>query len=562
MKKTLFISGLTLVLLLQVNVLFSQTPEWLWAKNATDIYQDFSYSVATDVDGNVIITGEFYGSPISFGDHDLTNVAYSDVFIAKYSSIGNVLWAVSAGGMLYESGAGVATDADGNIYVTGSFNSPTINFGSTPVSNSNSGNDTYDAFLAKYSTAGELLWVFGAAGANDDFAKSIAVDNEGNVFVTGSFNSSTLTFGNIVLTNTDPVSEKEDIFIVKVNSSGEVLWANNEGGTDKDFGTSVACDGSGNSFITGYFNSSALMIGTFPLVNTGNWDLFLAKYDPNGNVLWARGAVGDYVDRGTGITTDTSGNVCFTGAFYSSSLTFGTISIQNGGGSANGNIFIAKYNSSGTPLWASNVGWVGPVQNVYYSSICSDKANEFYVTGWFASETMTIGTAVFTNNGASDIFVAKYSPSGIVDWAKQISGDGGDYCNGIATSLPGNVFVTGYFNGDALNFDGLSLTNSGYIDIFVADIQTTMPNSIFDNNVDRNLFSCFPNPANNNLAIVLSNVANNASVNIYDLQGRKLFHQVLYSEKTNIDISSIAHGVYFVFVRNNDKSSTVKLIKD
>ena len=562
MKKNLFLSGLTLAIVLQVNVLFSQNPDWLWAKNANDISQDYSYSVATDASGNVIITGEFYGSPISFGDFDLTNVAYADIFITKYSSAGIVQWAVSAGGMLYESGTGIATDADGNIYVTGSFNSPTVTFGSTVINNSNTGYDTYDGFLAKYNSTGNLQWVFSAGGANDDFAKSIAVDDEGNVFVTGSFNSSSLTIGEIVLNNIDPTGETEDIFIVKVNSSGDVVWANKEGGTDKDFGTAIACDREGNSFVTGYFNSSAIAFGTFPVVNSGNWDLFLAKYDPDGNVLWARGAVGSYVDRGTGITTDTSGNVCITGAFYSASLTFGTIVIQNGGGSVNGNIFIAKYNGSGTPLWASNVGWVGEVQNVYYSSICSDEANELYVTGWFASETMTIGSTVLTNTGASDIFVAKYSPSGTVEWAKQVSGDGGDYSKGIATSLPGNVFVTGYFDGDALDFDGITLTNSGYIDLFVADIETTMPNGIIDNSVDGKLFNCFPNPAKESFTLILSDKVNNAIVNIYDLQGRRLLYKELISEKNTIDLDMLAEGVYFVSVRNNDKTSTVKLIKE
>lgn len=562
MKKITTFSGLTLVLLLQVNVLFCQTPDWLWAKNAIDVSQDYSYSVATDAAGNVIITGEFYGSPISFGDYDLTNVAYSDVFVAKYSSTGTVLWAISAGGMLYESGTGIATDADGNIYVTGSFNSPTINFGSTVINNSNSGNDTYDGFLAKYNSAGELQWVFGAGGANDDFAKGIAVDGEGNVFVTGSFNSSSLTIGDIVLMNTDPTGETEDIFIVKVNSSGDAMWANKEGGIEKDFGTAIACDREGNSFITGYFNSSAISFGTFPVVNTGNWDLFLAKYNPDGDALWARGAVGTYVDRGTGITTDTSGNVCITGAFYSATLTFGTIVIQNGGGSVNGNIFIAKYNGSGTPLWASNVGWVGEVQNVYYSEIASDIANEYYVTGWFASETMTIGSTVLTNNGASDIFVAKYSPSGTVEWAKQVSGDGGDYSKGIATSLPGNVFVAGFFDGDALNFDGLTLTSSGYVDLFVADIQTTMPSGTFESKVDGSFFTCFPSPAKNNLTLVVSNDLSNASINIYDLQGRLVFHNDLVADKTTIDISLLTNGIYFISVSNNEATSTVKFIKE
>jgi hypothetical protein len=144
-----------------------------------------------------------------------------------------------------------------------------------------------DMFIVKYGADGNAVWAKNAGGRSNGWGIATTHDSEGseNVFVTGAFNSSSITFGTTTLTN----SGSSDIFIVKYDASSNVLWAKSAGGTGGDIAWSIAADGSGNVYVTGTFNSPSITFGTITLSNTNNCgDMFIAKYDPNGNVLWAK----------------------------------------------------------------------------------------------------------------------------------------------------------------------------------------------------------------------------------------------------------------------------------
>ncbi len=318
----------------------------LWAKSAGGTASDIGYSVTTDASGNVFVTGSFKSPSINFGATTLTNAENTgnsyDIFIAKYDAIGTVLWATSAGGTNTDEAWGIATDASGNIYVSGYFKSTTITTVSTTLTNADSSGSA-DIFIAKYDAAGTMLWAKREGGADYDWGHSVSTDASGNVYITGEFISSTITFGTITLTNATS-SNFPDMFIAKYDASGTVLWAERAGGTDVDYGYSVATDTSGNVYITGGFNSATITFGTTTLTNAGNGDIFITKYDAAGIVLWAKSAGGTSADEGFGIATDASGNVYVTGRFQSSTITFGTPTLINAGSK---DIFIAKYDGTG-----------------------------------------------------------------------------------------------------------------------------------------------------------------------------------------------------------------------
>jgi hypothetical protein len=278
------------------------------------------------------LAGEFDSDFITFGSTTLTG----DLFIAKYDAGGNVLWAKS-GGDTYQMDNmnSVAVDASGNAYVAGEFYNPTINFGLFTLTNSDDTVYSSDFFLIKYDANGNVQWAKSAVGAYEDIASSVAVNASGNIYLAGWFDSPTLSFGYITLTNHNS-KDTADIFLAKYDTGGNVLWAKSAGGKKGDGASSVAADVSGNAYIAGTFSSPAINFGSTTLTNTG---LFLAKYDANGNALWAKSAVGG--DVATSVAVDATGESYITGYFTSSTTTFGSTTLTNAG-VGNYDIFLAK----------------------------------------------------------------------------------------------------------------------------------------------------------------------------------------------------------------------------
>jgi len=250
-----------------------------WAKTASGGYS-WGNGIATDIFGNSYITG-YFSTIVSFGSHTLVSAGGVDIFLVKYDPLGNVLWAKSAGGAGADGGYGVAVDAFGNVCITGYFSSSPFMIGAFTFTNA--GGD--DIFIAKYDSAGNVLWAKSAGGTSYDDAYSISSDSSGNVFITGIFDSPLLTFGSYTLNN----AGGHDIFLAKYDSSGNVLWAKSAGGTSDDFGYHIATDASGNVYLTGYYNSSSITFGSFTFTNAGIGDnAFLIKYNSSGNVIWAK----------------------------------------------------------------------------------------------------------------------------------------------------------------------------------------------------------------------------------------------------------------------------------
>jgi hypothetical protein len=251
----------------------------------------------------------------------------------------NCEWAKSAGGIYYEGGNSVATDANGNIYMTGYFQSPTITFGSTTLTNPSVVGGA--VFIVKYDAAGNLLWAKAAGNtAGSATGMSVSIDASSNVYITGRFDNPSITFGSITITNGSTISDDE-IFIAKFDSSGNVLWAKSAGGSDDDFGQSISTDASGNAYITGSFSSPSITFGTTILTTSINGGIiFFVKYATDGSVLWATSEGGNTSGSGQGVSADASGNVYITGRFLNLNIMMGTNIITNAGGD---DIFIAKY---------------------------------------------------------------------------------------------------------------------------------------------------------------------------------------------------------------------------
>jgi hypothetical protein len=324
--------------------------------------------------------------------------------ILNYSHAQSCLWAKSGSGSISQQGNSISTDANGNVFVAGSFDNPTITFGTTTLTNAGGGGS--DIFIVKYDASGNILWAKSAGTSGyEDNVYSISTDANGNIFAVGMFDGHTITFGSTTLTN----NGYRNTFIVKYDASGNILWAKSAGGIGYDYGDGISTDGIGNVFVTGHFESPTITFGTTTLMNAGDFDVFIAKYDPSGNVSWAESVGGHGLDYLNCSTSDASGNIVVTGGFRSDTIHIGATTLTNATGSTD--IFIAKYDSSGNVLWAKSAGG-GSYDDAGYS-ISIDVNGNVLGVGSFGSPAINFGSTVLTNKGTGgnyDIFIVKYDP--------------------------------------------------------------------------------------------------------------------------------------------------------
>lgn len=549
------------VLIFSIQNLYSQS-NWLWAKSSQTIgngIDNICLSVATDANGNIIVTGRFGSSSIKFGSITLVNANSSgftdDFFITKYDSSGNVLWAKRAGGTSYDEGLGVCTDSNGNIFATGYFISGIIIFGSDTLTNSPP-QGLSEIFIVKYDPNGNVLWAKSIPGFSSDWGFSVSADPSGNVFVTGEFSSDTLYFGSsVIVTNTSSTA----VFIAKYDPIGNILWAKSEMGTPNynDGGYSVSADSFGNAFVVGHFASLSATFGTTTLTNSatsGSFDFFIAKYDPNGNVLWAKSAAGTKDETGFSVSTDAAGNAYVTGNYFSPTMNFGSIVLTNV--SNYGNVFVVKYDASGGVAWATSSQGSNNSDAGY--SISVNTAGDVFVTGGFASDTISFGSQILIPPiNSLTLFVATYDPNGNILCATYLINGGGGV-TALAADPFGNAAVVGNFiiTPFIVGSDTLVLTSNK--ETFVSKYRCDNNVGIHEIGNGENI-SIYPNPSNGIFTLNLQSAK--GEIYIYNLLGEVIHNSKMNSSVSKIYLSEHANGIYFVRVISGSEIYSGKLLK-
>ena len=364
-------------------------------------------------------------------------------------------WVTSGGGNGQDVGRSIAVNDNDEVYVAGHF-TETATFSGQIIT----GRGLTDIFLAKYDNAGELLWVRYAGGESRDLATAVGVDTEGNVYITG-YITGEVVFGSSQTNDLNFISSNglADIFIAKYNPEGILQWVRKEGGRHDDQAFGLAIDRYNNIYISGYFTGSTNSTCN-GVVSNGSVDLFLAKYDAAGNCIWVEGAGSVGLDKSLGVAVDTFGNVIMTGFYYGVANFNNSVRIEADGLSSDG--FIAKYNPLGVCMWAKSIG--GPFSDAAYD-IDTDYEGNIYVTGYFA-EFAPFGNVILSALGWDDVFLAKYDPDGNVEWALSEGGPSLDLGSGLSVDPLGNIYLTGLFDSFAL-FGNQALQGTEF-EIFVA----------------------------------------------------------------------------------------------
>jgi len=365
----------------------------LWGTYYGGTSYDYALGVACDTDNNIFITG-YTGSSSKIatpGSHKDTIVGGSIyVYLAKFNSNGIINW-----GTYYGSGNGnnfgrdITTDSKGNIILTGSLNSFSNSINDTGFATPGSYQDTFYAvvcsFLSKFSNDGKLLWgtFFGIGnsvdtGVEGSYAMACTTDRYDNIIITGgvTYNGIVTTPGCYQPTNNGEV----ECFLAKFDESGGLLWSTYYGGTGGEGGQSIICDSDSNIYITG-FTLSTTGIATPGAYQTtyggGQYDAFLASFDQFGAMRWATyyGGTGD--DECYGVVYDNLGFIYIAGQTNSDSLIATPGSYQDSSAGQE-DAFLAKFNTSGSLIWATYYGGPG---NDYGWGLSANKRGSINMCG-------------------------------------------------------------------------------------------------------------------------------------------------------------------------------------
>ncbi|MCF8297457.1 MAG: T9SS type A sorting domain-containing protein [Saprospiraceae bacterium] len=541
-----------------------------WAKSfgATNSYNSVGLSITTDKAGNVYSTGVYEGT-VDFdpgvGVTNLTTNGDGDIFIQKLDSLGNLLWVKSIGGSNGDRSCKIISDSLSNIYIVGYFQN-TVDFDPGSGINNLSSNGGTDFFILKLDGFGDLVWAKSIGGIGNEVANSITIDLVGNVYLTGHF-SNTVDFDPGSGVSYFTSNGNFDIFVQKLDPSGNLIWTKSMGGSDVDFGYSIVTDRVGCVYLTGCFTETVDFDpgnGISNFVSNGGRDIFVQKFDSLGNFLWAKAIGGPEWEYGMSIITGYEvGDLYITGCF-SDTVDFDPgNSIYNLSSSGYYDIFIQKLDSSGNFIWAKAIGGTSWDAGC---AITSDLIGNIYIIGHF-SDTVDFdtgsGSAKLISNGLQDIFVEKLDASGNFIWVKGIGGPGGhDYGNYLTINNANDIYITGSFQ-NTVDFDpniGINnLTAIGFRDIYVAKLKV-IQTSITE--INNSKLTIYPNPTSGKVNLELGSKYKDIQLILRNSEG-KLLKQEEFKNKQNISLEiEGSKGIYLLEVISEDgERAVIRIIK-
>jgi hypothetical protein len=532
----------------------AQAPVWEWAQGIGGSDSESEPAVASDKDGNVFLSGNFFSTTLTFGSTTLTNdsAGIPDMFLVKMDNSSNVLWATSAGGNDQDRAFSVEVDADGNCYVAGSFKSPSITFGTTTLTNASSG---YDCFIVKYDADGNVLWAMRAGGGSNDFPKHIVADASG-IYIAGYYYSPTITFGSVTLTNTG----SPDLFVVKLDTSGNGLWGQSvNGGTfGSEIPVSFVSDGAGNCYVACRASyGTSVIAGTDTFTYGAKGCGLVIKYNTAGNLSWSTQLDPAAWVYPAGLAVDVADNTLYlTGTFGDTSFTFAGTTLSNP--ITEPKVFLAKFAGDGNELWAKSV--TSDHDEVGIASVVVDATGNCFVMGSFATYPIAIGSDTFQNAGEDDIYMAKLNSNGDVLWAESIGGVDYESPVFITADAHGNIYATGQYRSTSLDFGTASVSSAGMGDIFLAKLApgTTGINAAESNNEIR----IFPNPTSGEFYVQGTKFNADDEVKIFNLLGKEVYFTQIPASTSNIriQISNMVTGVHFVRVETENQIRIERLI--
>jgi len=489
----------------------AQTPIWGFGLGGPN--NDFSRACRVSANGNVLVTGSFYGTmnlnPNGTA-YNVTSNGLNDIFLACYSPGGILLWGFNIGGPNSDGGYNVTTDVFNNVYISGFFQGG-ANFNPLgvpdilPYAGGLGSTTEGDGFIAKYSSTGVFQWAHDLGGPTVyDYNEALGTDALGDVYVGGVFNTSMTISSSITFSD----AAAGTAYLIKYDPTGNIVWGHNFGelstGGDVDcIPRSMQVDGE-YIYVCGFFQGTAnfwtwgtptFLTATGGGVGITSDDAFLAKYDTAGNLVFVKQIGGTGTDdEMEGLVLDASDNIYVNGFTNSPSVTFdfgtsSTSTVTAPGGGADYNIMMAKYSSTGAYQWGHVFG--NNAGNNMGRTI-DIAGGDLFTSGVFSGSVQfdPAGSAAgnLTSAGGTDMYLTKYDLNGNYLCGFRVGGPDDDAGYGLSHDDSGNIFISGQFEGTAINFNpsggSFPLTSVGGTDGYIVKYNPTCtPASIVCNSI-------------------------------------------------------------------------------
>jgi hypothetical protein len=528
-----------------------------WAKREGKYAYDYGYGISTDVSGNVYVAGKYEEDGAFFSGTTVGCQGNHDMWLAKYSSAGNLVWIRTAGGVLGDYAHAMVTDHNNFIYVAGELegSGDVVTFsGSTTTLNTVGDNDI---FVAKYDMNGNLLWAKSAGGGGGEKALGVTYDNAGNVYICGNYKHNFTWEGTPMIAS---MAGERDIFVAKYDANGNFQWVKTAGGPGREEALSIQCNAAGEVYVCGMYSDGAVFGSTTlttPNTPTGHYlDGFLAKYDAAGNQIWVKSIGGEYDDVAWSVTVDNAGKVFVTGEYHAYVM-FDAIPLTTV--SPGADIFVACYDPSNAVVWAKSAG--GNLSD-RARGIGSDGSN-IYITGQYGG-TASFGSFTHTAADSSDVFMAGMDNSGNFLWTKVVTGPadatellGYESGNAICADGSNKIYATGAIL-DGGTFGVFSFNDYSRTDAFVAKLNMLVGVEEYQS---AGSLQIYPNPGTGNFSINTRDIGNKEmNVSVYNYLGELVKTTASNNEIITVDISTHDKGIYFVELRTENKIYRDKIV--
>lgn len=541
----------------------AQLPKLEFAKSFGGKFQDVGSAIAVDLNGNVYTTG--YYTDIADFDPDTSSYKLqcygtNDLYVSKMDAFGNFLWAINIKVSIDASGYSIETDSQNNVYVTGRFFGK-ADFDPGIGQSYLTSNFQHDVFILKLTEDGTYIWAKSIGGDLQESGNALEIDSKGSIYITGYFQSTVDFDPNIGIHNITAQGES-DLFVLKLDANGNLIWVKTIGGFTYILGLSVKVDADGNVVMAGAFDSTIDFDpdSGMQIVNSiGGEDVFVLKLDSMGEFVWVKRIGGKYDDRSNSIALDTSGNILLTGYFE------GKVDFDPGSGLTNlislsgEDVFLLKLDRNGNFMFAKNYGNSNPNSNLVDAgtSIAVDKNNTTYLSGFFSGKVSfktSLDSFVLQSTGPStNIFFLKLDEYGNFIWVYKASGLISKTVNQIKLDDRGNLYAVGYF-GDTLGLDsrlgGVRLSSNGNSDVFIYKINHAAFSSLKDLRTFETL--TYPNPTSGKINYFVSNSDRSMRIEIYDMSGNLVFNVKDVGTNNLIDLTNQANGIYIIKLFQND----------
>jgi Secretion system C-terminal sorting domain/Beta-propeller repeat len=568
---------IVLLLALFIGFITNAQNTFEWAKSIGGQNYDDANSIALDGQGNVYVTGrfqKFVGTEVDFdpgaGVYNIAAIGQYDAFVVKLNANGEFLWAKNfGGGGVAVAGNGITVDSNGNVYTTGLF-PYTIDFDPSSTSEfflnaiNQFGFAATDVFISKLDSNGNFVWAKNIGAQFSETGVAITHDSNDNIYVSGKF-TGTVDFdpngGTAELTGISSSSG----FILKLNSSGNFIWAKSISGAGKEVVTAITVDALGNVIATGNFGSATDLdpgVGIFKITGNG---AFILKLDSSGNFIFAKGFVSNSNLDCSAIKVDASGNIFTTGTFQQtadfdpSASTFELTGIYG-----NSDVFITKLNNLGDFVWAKKIHSSAADSS---KTIALDNLGNAYIAIYIETANFKIDNSASidvyaTTRGSDNMIILKFDTTGVL-LAKNALG--GTSVVAMAVDNNYNVHTCGnYVNSTDFNPDTpiLSLLSNGYTDTFISKMKLRNETLGISSNKLNKKINLFPNPTTNNLNLTFEENLVKASLKITSILGQTVLEkQNISGNNVSLDVSGLSMGTYIIQVKNANSINTSKFIK-